>query len=62
MDLSRRVDFVDRFSGRSGRPYQLCLGSVGPTAQPVEAVAAWVSQCVVRTRDVPVEGHRPVEY
>ena len=43
-------------------PAELPVRSGVPLVQPVEAVAARVARFVVRTRDVPVDGHRHVEH
>jgi hypothetical protein len=50
-----RVHLVEQLPGRPRRPAVLPIRSGDPLMQPVEAVAAGVARCVVRTRDVPVE-------
>ena len=53
---------VVQLPSRSGRPGELPVWAKEPLVQSHEAVAAGVVGLVVRTRDVPVEGHRHVEH
>jgi hypothetical protein len=57
-----RVDLVHHLSGLPGRPVELPLRSDEPVVQAQEAVTAGIARFVVRTRDVPVEGHRHVQH
>ena len=57
-----RVHLVEELRGRLGCPGPGRLGVAVPLVQLAEAVAAGVARSVIRTRDIPVEGHRHVEH
>src|SRR5579859_3202192 len=60
-DCSGRTAFVIHLPGWPGGPEELPFGSGKPRVQ-VEAVPARIAHFVVGTSDVPIEGHRHIEY